>query len=247
MRKAFSWTYESLSQGGTLADLATREAGRLTRTVMAALDHLNALTDFDHTAFGPPHQVIGLDEVGRGPLAGPLVACCVQLPYPAAVELPFLRDAKKLQADEREFLVQRIEQCAVQIGYGVVEAHEFGKELNLHQLTFLAMQRAVEQVDVPVHRFGLLVDGKFPLPQWTGLQKAVVKGDDTSLSVAAASVLAKVYRDRRMKELHERYPMYDFARHVGYGTDFHRQAILEHGPCPEHRSNFLVKILTGSQ
>lgn len=247
MRKAFSWTYESLSQGGTLADLATREAGRLTRTVLTALEHLNTLTDFDHTAFGSSHQVIGVDEVGRGPLAGPLVACCVQLPYPAAVNLPFLRDSKKLQADEREFLVTRIEECAVQIGYGVVEAHEFGKELNLHQLTFLAMQRAVEQVEVPPERFALLVDGKFPLPQWTGLQKAVIKGDDTSLSVAAASVLAKVYRDRRMMELHDRYPVYNFGQHVGYGTAFHRQAILEHGPCPEHRSNFLVKILTGSQ
>lgn len=244
MRKAFAWTYDQLARGSSLAKIArAKKTPSLSKAVKAALKHHRELVAFDRSAFSGKSTLIGVDEVGRGPLAGPLVACCVQLPYPAGMALPFLRDSKKLKASEREFLVDRIKMVAVQYALGVVEAGEFGGDLNLHQLTFLAMTRAVEQMDVDTEQSVLLVDGKFALPSWSGQQEAVVKGDDTSLSIAAASVLAKVYRDQRMEELHERYPVYNFSRHVGYGTAAHRQAILEHGPCPEHRANFLTKIL----
>lgn len=156
-----------------------------------------------------------------------------------------MRDSKKLCPAEREFLVPRIEAAASHVGYGVVEATEFGGETNLHYLTFLAMERAVEHAGVPAERAALLVDGKFPLPRWPGQQRAVIKGDDRSFRIAAASVLAKVYRDRIMTLADRDFPHYGFGRNAGYGTLEHRRALMDHGPCPLHRKNFVEKILTG--
>lgn len=247
MRKAFEWTYQTLDEGRSRRSVISRckKLGRVGTATKEAFQLFDKLKKFDQTAF-PGQTIYGIDEVGRGPLAGPLVAACVELPSPLPL-LPFLRDSKKLRSEEREILAKRIESQASQVAYGVVEAVEFGGELNLHHLTFLAMQRALEQMENRGRMPAVLVDGKFPLPSWNGPQAAVVKGDDLSLSIAAASVLAKVYRDRRMAELHATYPVYGFRAHVGYGTEKHREAILEHGPCPEHRSNFIVRILdTGS-
>lgn len=211
------------------------------KTLSAAWQHYHQSLRFDATAFDKDVVLVGVDEVGRGPLAGPLVACCVVFPS-SPPRLPFLRDSKKLTSAERETLAPRILVHAAHTGYGVVEAEEFGGEINLHHLTFLAMTRAIEAAKLP-ENCALLVDGKFPLPSWIGPQRAVIKGDDTSFRIAAASVLAKTYRDQIMKEACARYPHYGFSRNVGYGTAEHRKAILEHGPCPLHRKNFLKKLL----
>ena len=247
MRRAFQWTYERLGVGKSRRSilLASKAEKRLASAVRDAFKLQDRLLKFDEKAFSEDHIVLGVDEVGRGPLAGPLVAACVQLPYPNKFHLPFLRDSKKLKTEEREYLAQQIKEQAAQWSIGVVEAKEFGHELNLHQLTFLAMDRALAGLKFrSENSYGLLVDGKFPLPSWSAEeQQAVIKGDDTSLSIAAASVLAKVYRDQKMLELHKEFPQYGFESHVGYGTEAHRKAIHEHGPCPEHRSNFLLKIL----
>jgi ribonuclease HII len=219
--------------------------GAIRPAVKDAFKRFDKLTKFDVRNCPDDLVVVGMDEVGRGPLAGPLVAACVQLPYPTVPLLPFLRDSKKLTAEEREDLAVRIEDTAVRLGYGIVEASEFGGEINLHHLTFLAMSRALQSMGLATDDH-LLVDGKFPLPDCAVSQSAVIKGDDKSLSIAAASVLAKVRRDRRMQDLHREYPQYGFDQHVGYGTTIHREAIIACGPCPEHRKNFLTRILTGS-
>ncbi len=212
------------------------------RALEAALSHFDATVDFDRQAFSSTSILVGMDEVGRGPLAGPLVAVCLVLSSPPPL-LPFLRDSKKLSPAERESLVPRIKAVASHVGFGIVEAEEFGGETNLHHLTFLAMSRALESAELP-KSCSLLVDGKFPLPSWSGPQRAVIKGDDTSLRIAAASILAKVYRDALMTEACRTYPQYGFSRNVGYGTEEHRRAILDHGPCPLHRRNFIRTLVS---
>lgn len=250
MRQAFRWSYQELDRGRDQRALSRAAKGsRFARTYLEAKDKYTALRAFDRKFCKESacRVLLGVDEVGRGPLAGPLVACCVRLPYPDPPFLPFLRDSKKLQADEREQLAAAVQQHALEVSFGVVEAAEFGAELNLHHLTFEAMKRALSGLKNTEGSVGLLVDGKFPIPALAIPQRAVIKGDDTSLSVAAASVCAKVYRDRRMTALDADYPQYGFAEHVGYGTEAHRRAILEYGPCPEHRSNFLTKILSSAE
>jgi ribonuclease HII len=201
------------------------------------------MQEFDQTAFAEERVVVGMDEVGRGPLAGPLVAVCVVLPSPPP--LPFLRDSKKLMADERAALAPRIVAAASHLGYGTVEAEEFGGAINLHHLTFLAMSRALTAAGLPPG-CALLVDGKFPLPSWRGPQKAVIKGDDTSFRIAAASVLAKVHRDEIMRQACASFPHYGFSSNVGYGTAEHHRALVQRGPCPLHRKNFVQNALSGT-
>jgi ribonuclease HII len=241
MRKVFREAYRLLDDG---ADLDGLRAASLGRALETALDHLEKSLDFDRTAFEGEPVVVGMDEVGRGPLAGPLVAVCIVLPSPPL--LPFLRDSKKLGPREREALAPRIAAAAAHLGYGIVEAEEFGGSVNLHHLTFQAMSRALKAAGLP-KRCALLVDGKFPLPSWRGPQRAVIKGDDLSFRIAAASVLAKVYRDKVMTEACPSYPHYGFSKNVGYGTAQHQRALVEHGPCPLHRKNFVQRVLAEAQ
>ena len=245
MRQAYRWLYSELDSGRSRRSVIRRVSGRIRTPVKDAFKLYDKLRKFDQSSCPEGSLLVGIDEVGRGPLAGPLVAACVQLPSPLVDLFPFLRDSKKLSTEEREDLAERVEKVAIRKGIGVVEAHEFGGEINLHHLTFLAMSRALEAACLE-NSCHLLIDGKYPIPDCPHSQRAVIKGDDTSLSIAAASVVAKVYRDRRMATLHERFPQYGFDQHVGYGTQAHREAILAHGPCSEHRKNFLERILTGS-
>lgn len=242
MRKVFQKAYHLLDHGATLADLVHPEQG-LGKSIHLALDHLRQSLEFDRQAFDNSPVVVGMDEVGRGPLAGPLVAVCIVLPSPPP--LPFLRDSKKLMASEREALVPRLVAHASHLGYGVVEPREFGRATNLHHLTFRAMTRALKAAGLPAG-CALLLDGKFPLPTWRGPQQAVVKGDDRSFRIAAASVLAKVYRDKIMRDACPRYPHYGFSTNVGYGTEQHQRALISHGPCPLHRKNFVQRVLAGA-
>jgi ribonuclease HII len=176
--------------------------------------------------------VAGLDEAGRGPLAGPVVAAAVVLP-PLA-RLPGVDDSKRLSAKQREQAFSLLQKRAKGIGVGIVEAEEIDR-LNIHRASLKAMEKAVAAL--PFFPDFLLIDGLFTL-NLPLAQKAVVKGDQKCLSVAAASIVAKVTRDRIMIARDREYPEYNFARHKGYGTREHLQAIEKYGRCPLHRLTF---------
>ena len=176
--------------------------------------------------------VCGIDEAGRGPLCGPVVAACVVLD---AVRLPDgIADSKRLSEAAREKLAEEIRACA-RVGIGLATAAEIDA-LNIHHATLLAMRRAFDALPGERPRMAL-VDGRFA-PELPCAAEAVVKGDDLVLSIAAASIIAKVERDRIMKALDARYPHYGLAQHKGYPTKAHIAALREHGPCPEHRRSF---------
>ena len=178
------------------------------------------------------HTVAGLDEAGRGPLAGPVVAAAVIL-HPGQT-IPGVTDSKKLTERQRELLFPRIMAEARGVGVGVCD-HEIIDRLNILQASLLAMKLAVENLPVPADF--LLIDGTFAIPVDLP-QRAVVKGDSLSLSIGAASIIAKVTRDRLMVEFDVRYPGYGFAGHKGYPSASHRAAIARLGPCPIHRKSF---------
>ncbi len=176
--------------------------------------------------------VAGIDEAGRGPLAGPVLAAAVVLPE--CFDLPGLTDSKKLSVAARERLFPLIRQQAVAVGIGLASVAEIDRD-NILQATLKAMQRAVGRLHLAPDY--LLVDGITPLP--TSIpQQILKKGDSRSLSIAAASVIAKVVRDRLMVHYDRRYPDYGFAGHKGYGSVAHRRAIAACGPCPIHRISF---------
>ena len=179
--------------------------------------------------------VCGTDEAGRGPLAGPVVAAAVILPDGCVIE--GLDDSKKLSEKKREKLFDIIREKA--LAYGIAEAsNEEIDRINILNASLASMRRAVAQVSETVKPGIVLVDGNrntdFGVPSVT-----VVKGDSKSQSIAAASVLAKVYRDRLMAELDRQYPEYDFKKHKGYPTQEHMLAVYEFGPSPVHRKSFL--------
>lgn len=183
--------------------------------------------------------ICGVDEAGRGPLAGPVCAAAVILPQ--HLELPGLTDSKKLSDKKRRELFPLIKEKAIAYGIGFASEQEID-EINILQATFLAMQRALDQLAVKPDL--ALIDGNrekdFGLPV-----KTVVKGDSLSANIAAASILAKVSRDDLMLEIAEKYPQYGFDIHKGYGTKAHYAALTEHGPCPVHRMTFLKKFYGG--
>ncbi len=176
--------------------------------------------------------IAGLDEAGRGPLAGPVVAAAVVLPE--GLLIPGLTDSKQVPEQLRERLFDEVQQSAVCFGIGVADERTID-EVNVLQATIIAMERALEQL-LPRPDF-LLLDAltlpRVPLPQ-----KPIIRGDSRSHSIAAASILAKVTRDRLMLELHKRFPQYNFQKHKGYGTKEHLALIAEHGPCEAHRKTF---------
>ena len=177
-------------------------------------------------------NISGVDEAGRGPLAGPVVAAAVI--FSPNIDIVDLDDSKKLSPKKREELFPEIQERATAYGVAVI-GHKIIDEINILQAARLAMKQAVDQLN-PIPDL-LLIDGnqkiESSIDQW-----AIVKGDSKSLSIAAASVLAKVTRDRIMDDYHKLYPQYAFNRHKGYGTKLHRTLIQEYGPCPIHRSKF---------
>lgn len=178
-------------------------------------------------------SICGVDEAGRGPLAGPVVAAACILPV--GCEIEGLNDSKKLTEKKREALYDVI--CEKAIAYSIAYAtHEEIDKLNILNATMFAMARAIEGLPVPADF--ALVDGNcvrnFPIPAVT-----IVKGDTKSPSIAAASILAKVTRDRFCMEMDAMYPEYDFKKHKGYPTKEHRELVIKYGPCPLHRRSFL--------
>lgn len=180
--------------------------------------------------------ICGVDEAGRGPLAGPVYAAAVILPRDAAIE--GLNDSKKLTEKKREALFDVITERALTYGIASASVEEIEK-LNILNATFLAMNRAIDKLD-PIPELAL-IDGN----RSTGIampSRCVVKGDSRCADIAAASILAKVSRDRYMLTLAEKYPQYHFEQHKGYGTKLHYEALREYGPSPEHRPSFLRKM-----
>ena len=181
-------------------------------------------------------QVCGVDEAGRGPLAGPVCAAAVILP--PGCEIDGLNDSKKLTEKKREALFPVIQQQALAWSVAYAEVEEIDS-LNILQATFLAMRRAVEGLSLPADY--ALIDGN-RLPPLAIPGETVVKGDSRSMSIAAASVLAKVSRDHVMLDLDRQFPQYAFAQHKGYGTALHYEKIKEHGVSPVHRLTFLKNL-----
>jgi ribonuclease HII len=179
--------------------------------------------------------VAGLDEAGRGPLAGPVVAGVAILPpNPKGRWAGLVRDSKQLTPDQRERALLHLQDAALALQVGISSPHEIDK-LGIAAATRLAMCRALESI--PLSPDFLLLDA-FPLPEMNTPQKAVINGDDLCLSIAAASIVAKVTRDRLMCEEDSVYPGYGFARHKGYGTEEHINNLRRLGPCPIHRYSF---------
>jgi ribonuclease HII len=195
---------------------------------------LETLGFYERQAMAKGFQLIaGVDEAGRGPLAGPVVAAAVI--FPAHGILKGLDDSKKLTPAKREELFGQVRQLAVSVGVGQASVREID-ELNIYRAAQLAMERAIGGLK-PQPDY-LLTDA-MPLPKLSVIpQKPLIHGDALSASIAAASIIAKVTRDRLMVDLHEKYPAYGFAGHKGYGTEEHMKAIEEKGPCPEHRLTF---------
>ncbi len=176
--------------------------------------------------------VAGVDEVGRGCLAGPVVAAAVILPY--NLESYGITDSKALSPHERDRLDNFIREKALSISVAQVDAPEIDS-INILQASLKAMKLAVEGLEVRPR--SILVDGNQPIPH-TIPQKTLIHGDSISCSIAAASIVAKVYRDRLMERLSEEFPLYNFKQHKGYATKEHRRALELHGPCPIHRKSF---------
>lgn len=181
--------------------------------------------------------VCGVDEAGRGPLAGPVYAAAVVLPEGCSID--GLDDSKKLTEKKREALYDVIKNTAVSCAVGIATVEEVDT-VNILNATFLAMTRAIEGLDVSSDC--ALIDGN-RAPKINIECRTIVKGDAKCPSIAAASVLAKVSRDRYMREMAEKYPQYQFEKHKGYGTKLHYEMIEKYGICPIHRKTFLKKIL----
>ena len=184
--------------------------------------------------------ICGIDEAGRGPLAGPVYAAAVILPLD--LEIDGLNDSKKLTEKKREALFDIICEKAISYSIGIATEQEID-EINILNATFLAMHRAVEGLKTKPD-YALIDGNQYPKIPFV-MEETVVKGDAKAMSIAAASILAKVSRDRFMLEKAEEYPQYQFEKHKGYGTKLHYEMLKEYGPSPIHRMTFLKKLYGG--
>lgn len=205
------------------------------------LARLETMKEFERK-YGEDYTCIcGVDEAGRGPLAGPVVAGAVVLPKDC--EILYLNDSKKLSPKKREMLFGEIQEKAVAYGIGTSSPARVD-EINILQATYEAMIHAVEDLDVVPD---LLLNDAVTIPRLPIKQLGIVKGDGRSVSIAAASIMAKVTRDRLMVEYAELYPEYGFEKHKGYGTKAHIEALKKFGPCPIHRATFIGKFVQKSE
>lgn len=199
-------------------------------------------------------HIIGTDEVGRGPLCGPVLACAAmfkdpnfEIPGTMQKEFDLIRDSKKLSEKQRENMFDFIHQH-FHIGIGLCD-HETIDRINILEASFLSMKKAIQDLERNIKKSDpesykseakscILVDGNKVIPNLTMEQYAVIGGDRISKSISAASIVAKVTRDRLMMDLHAKYPQYGFDKHKGYGTKLHMEALASYGPCPIHRLSF---------
>jgi ribonuclease HII len=195
-------------------------------------NHWISMTAYERGLHESGYRLIaGVDEVGRGPLAGPVVAAAVILPR--QVNLLGINDSKQLTEVKREYYYQLIQDVSISIGIGMIHAHHID-EVNIYEATKLAMKEAIKQLN-PFPDYLLIDAMKLDLDIQ---QQSIVKGDQTSASIAASSIIAKVTRDKYMKELAEAHPHYGFQNHMGYGTKQHLEAISSYGIISEHRQSF---------
>ncbi len=216
--------------------LASAE-GRIKKFEKELLEY-EARLALDESFHNKKRILVGIDEVGRGPLAGPVVACAVILPYD--VDLFGIKDSKKLSKEQREIFYEKIMEQAISVGIGLVEHDEIDK-INILQATFKAMREAL--LDLKMDYDVIAVDGNLKIEYITCEQHTITKGDDKSVVIAAASIVAKVTRDRIMNKYSEEFPQYDWNSNKGYGSQKHYDAIKEHGITPLHRKSFLTKIV----
>ena len=205
---------------------------------LAELKRLEEITMFEKELYSKGYKLIaGIDEVGRGPLAGPVVACAVILPQDSRIL--YLNDSKKLSASKREELYDVIMREAVSVGIGM-RSPERIDEINILQATYEAMREAVSKLEVVPQ---LLLNDAVTIPQITIPQVPIIKGDAKSVSIAAASIVAKVTRDRMMEEYDKVFPEYGFASNKGYGSADHIAALKKYGETPIHRKTFITHFI----
>ena len=181
--------------------------------------------------------ICGIDEAGRGPLCGPVVAAAVILPD--EYNILYINDSKKLSETKREVVYKEIDKYAVAYGVGIVSPERID-EINILQATYEAMRTAIHKLSV---KPDILLNDAVTIPMVDIKQVPIIKGDAKSQSIAAASIVAKVTRDHLMEEYDKLYPEYGFAKHKGYGTAAHIKAIKEYGPCPIHRRTFIKNFI----
>lgn len=205
------------------------------------LARLAAMHEYEN-AHADVRFIAGIDEAGRGPLAGPVVAACCILPKDAVIL--YLNDSKKVTALRREAMLPEIKEKAIAYGIGIVEEKRID-EINILQADYEAMRIALQQTSAMLRAKGLadapglLLNDAVTIPGVDIPQESIIKGDAKSVSIAAASILAKVTRDHLMEEYDALYPEYGFARNKGYGTKEHIEALKRLGPCPIHRRTFI--------
>lgn len=213
-----------------------KEAKRLAKE-QEELRRLEGMREYEKEYELTCDYVCGIDEAGRGPLAGPVVATAVILPK--GMVIPYVNDSKKLTERRRELLYPEIMEKALAVGVGIVSPERID-EINILQATYEAMRQALSQLPV---RPDVLLNDAVRIPGVDIPQVPIVKGDAKSISIACASVIAKVTRDRMMVEYDQLYPAYGFAGHKGYGSAAHMEALRQIGPCPIHRRTFIKGIL----
>lgn len=205
------------------------------------LARLAAMHEYEN-AHADVRFIAGIDEAGRGPLAGPVVAACCILPKDAVIL--YLNDSKKVTALRREALLPEIKEIAIAYGIGIVDEKRID-EINILQADYEAMRTAVQKTSAMLQAKGLadapglLLNDAVTIPGVEIPQESIIKGDAKSVSIAAASILAKVTRDQLMEAYDAQYPEYGFARNKGYGTKEHIEALKRLGPCPIHRRSFI--------
>lgn len=199
-------------------------------------ERLYQMTEYER-AYSDLSYIAGVDEAGRGPLAGPVVAAAVILPKDC--EILYLNDSKKLSDKKRRLLFEEIKEKAVSYGIGIVP-ETIIDEINILQATYLAMQKAIRELKI---KPDILLNDAVIIPGIETEQIKIIKGDAKSVSIAAASILAKVTRDDMMIDLAKTYPEYGFEKHKGYGTKAHYTALDEFGISPVHRLSYLKKYL----
>lgn len=211
-------------------------AGKMTKEKLGTeLQRLYNMKEYERSCEKASY-ICGIDEAGRGPLAGPVVAGAVILPKDC--EILFLNDSKKLSEKRRNDLFDEINQKAVSVGVGIISPERID-EINILQATYEAMRQAIEKLSV---KPDVLLNDAVTIPGVDIEQVPIIKGDAKSVSIAAASIIAKVTRDRMMAEYDKLFPEYGFARHKGYGTAAHIQVLKTIGPCIIHRKTFIKKF-----
>lgn len=211
-------------------------AGKAYDKYQDELKRLDAMQEFER-AYAHLGYVCGIDEVGRGPLAGPVVAGAVILPKDC--QILYINDSKQLSAKKREELYDEIMEKAVAVGIGLV-SHERIDEINILQATYEAMRMAIAKLPV---KPDVLLNDAVTIPNVDIKQIPIIKGDAKSVSIAAASIIAKVTRDRLMEQLDSVYPGYDFAGNKGYGSKKHIEGLHKMGPCAIHRRSFIKNLI----